>query len=65
MMSNAFPNFINMPYAFPSLPHTSCSTNNFNPSSYTGYNIQSDYRSTSIETLRLKAREYSVSFSGL
>ncbi|CAF2603566.1 unnamed protein product [Rotaria sp. Silwood2] len=65
MMSNALPNFINIPYAFPSLSQASASTNNFNPSSYNGYNINLDHRSTSIAALRLKAREHSVAFGNL
>ncbi len=65
MMPNALPNFMNMPYVFPSLSQTSPSTNNFNSSSYTGYNINPDHRHTSIAALRLKAREHSVSFGGL
>jgi hypothetical protein len=65
MMSNALPNFMNMPYPFPSLSQTSSVTNNFNPSLYSGYNINPDQRSTSIAALRLKAREHSVAFGGL
>ncbi|CAF1326777.1 unnamed protein product [Adineta steineri] len=64
LMSNALPNFMNMPYVFPSLSHTS-STNNFNSSSYIGYNIHSDHRNTSLAALRLKAHEHSVAFGGL
>jgi len=65
MISNAFPNFINMPYAFPSLSQACSTTNNFNSNSYTGYNFNTDHRTTSIAALRLKAREHSVTFSGL
>lgn len=65
MMSNGLPNFINLPYAFPSLAQASVSANNFNPSSYAGYNLNSDHRSTSIAALRLKAREHSVAFGNL
>ncbi|CAF0841446.1 unnamed protein product [Adineta ricciae] len=65
LMSNALPNFMNLPYVFPSLPQTSTSTNNFNPSSYSGYNLDSDHRNSSIAALRLKAREHSVTFNGL
>ncbi|CAF1389900.1 unnamed protein product [Adineta steineri] len=64
LMSNALPNFMNMPYVFPSLSHPS-STNNFNSSSYIGYNIHSDHRNTSLAALRLKAHEHSVAFGGL
>ncbi|CAF4198372.1 unnamed protein product, partial [Adineta steineri] len=49
---------------FPSLSHPS-STNNFNSSSYIGYNIHSDHRNTSLAALRLKAHEHSVAFGGL
>jgi hypothetical protein len=65
MMPNTLPNFMNMSYAFPSLSQASSVTNNFNPSSYTGYNINSDHQSTSLAALRLKAREHSVAFGGL
>ncbi len=65
MMSNALPNFINMSYAFPSLPQTCSTTNNFNPTSYSGYTINPDHRSTSIAALRLKAHEHSVTFGGM
>jgi hypothetical protein len=53
MMSNALSNFINIPYGFPSLPQTCPTTNNFNSSSYTGYNINPDHRNTSLAALRL------------
>ncbi|CAF3964804.1 unnamed protein product, partial [Rotaria magnacalcarata] len=65
IMQNALPNFMSLPYAFPSLSHTSTSTNNFNASPYTGYNFDSDHRSNSIATLRLKAREHTVAFGNL
>ena len=48
MMSNALPNFMNIPYAFPSLSQTSSTTNNFNPTSYTTYHINPDPRNNSI-----------------
>lgn len=62
------PNFMNIPYAFPSLPPTCSTTNNFNSTMYAGYNHfnhPTDHLSTSIATLRLKAREHSVTFGGL
>jgi hypothetical protein len=64
-MSNALPNFMNIPYAFPSLSQTCPTTNNFNPSLYAGYNNTSDHLSSSIAALRLKAREYNVTFGSL
>lgn len=68
MMSNAIPNFMGMPYAFPP-PHppqqSSHAVNNFNTCPYTGYNLNPDHRSTSIAALRLKAREHSVALGGM
>ena len=62
------PNFMNIPYAFPSLPPTCSTTNQFHSSMYAGYNPinhPTDHLSTSIAALRLKAREHSVTFGGL
>ncbi|UJR21014.1 hypothetical protein I4U23_024114 [Adineta vaga] len=65
LMSNALPNFMNIPYVFPSLPPTNVGPNSFNSSPYSGYSMDSDHRNTSIAALRLKAREHSVTFNGL
>ena len=65
MISNGFPNLLNIPYVFPSLSQTCSTLNNLNSNSYTGYNINSDQRNNSLATLRLKAREHSVTFNGL
>lgn len=64
MMSNALPNFMNLPYAFPSSSSLSYQTNSFAPCSYNNYDLDTDPRNTSLAALRLKAREHYVALNG-